>query len=245
MLSKQEQLLHHLLHFRSFEHFRLGHHWILVRFISSFTLTRHRPFLKTVIIPELQFDYSVISNVKQAFKESRNRKPEDLLLFRSLWDYCFVNFGDIQYLSNDEAERLTRVIARLAAFLNIYNLETFLSVSIIPLVDLVDAVDDEIVAKFKLGQDNSTLLEPIRKMIRKTQRRFYQAVVSGALALLTIYLLTPATELTKFLLDAIVWGSLTVVGLYVVSSIGVWRSFPALLSSPQRELQLSPEDSEP
>jgi len=233
--SEQSELLATLWRFRRVR-FYIGSAWFLLRFVVSFRLTIRRPFIQLQINPRLQYDYVIIRTVMRALKELRKRKSESqLLVFTTLRDYVFMNETDIQTLSAEQATQLIRVTESLMAFVNIYWLETALSFSVIPLVELVDKLDDDVIAKFKEGEDNRTLLVNMRKISRKAQRRGYQATASAALGLLTVYLLTPVSQIGFFLVNAFLVGLSAFFGLLIFSTVAIWRSFPALLDEPDWE----------
>jgi ABC-type uncharacterized transport system permease subunit len=118
---------------------------------------------------------------------------------------------------------------RLEAFLNIYKLEWRLSVSIVPFGELIDELE-RIIRGFKLGENNTVLLEPMRLLWRRVGRRWIQGVASGVLALFSLGMLIPFEQIPQFLPILTALGLLTLIGLLIFCTVETWESFPALLS---------------
>jgi len=195
--------------------------WILERMTELVWPLRLEPF------PEYRRDYDVLQRVRNAVRDASKKENRDKIL-------VFDSLTESRLLTSDEAKSLDPKAAlqtfdRLEAFLNIYKLEWRLSVSIVPFGELIDELEN-IIERFKLGENNTVLLGPMRLLWRRVGRRWIQGVASGVLALFSLGILIPFEQVPQFLPILAAIGLLTLIGLLLFCTVETWESFPALLS---------------
>jgi hypothetical protein len=158
---------------------------------------------------------------------SRRENSGRILVFDSLTENRFLTLDEAR---NVDPKIALQTFNRLEAFLNIYKLEWRLSVSIVPFGELIDELES-IIARFKEGENNTALLEPMSLLWRRAGRRWIQGVASGVLALFSLGMLIPFEQISHFLPILAAFGLVTLIGLLFFCTMETWESFPALLPS--------------
>ena len=186
--------------------------------------------LRLEVLPEYAQDYDVLRCVRNAVRSASRKENRDKIL-------VFDSLSESRLLAPEEMKGLDPKVAlqtfdRLEAFLNIYKMEWRLSVSIVPFGDLIDELES-IIERFRLGENNRVLIEPMRLLSRRVGRRWAQGIASGALASFSLYVLTPFEQIPQFLSSVAYVGLPMLIALFIVSTMETWESFPALLSSKQ------------
>lgn len=199
--------------------------WLWLRFHES---ARKLPPVR--ISERYEEDNAVFTCVKTALRDAHKKENADkMLVFDAPKKPKFVSRDELVSI---DVNRAIRTFKRVEAFLHLYIVEDELSGSLVPFTELADDLD-ELIERFKDGEDDTTLLEPMRSLLRRSRRKSVRAVGSGVLALLSLALLTPAEQLPYFILSAGIGGLLVLIALSLYSAFSIWWSFPPLLSHPE------------
>jgi hypothetical protein len=180
-------------------------------------------------LPEYRQDYDVLRCVRNAVRSvSKKENRDKILVFDSLTESRVLTLDETKNLDSKVA---FQIFNRLEAFLNIYWLEWRVSVSVLPSGELIDELEN-IIKRFKEGENNAALIEPMRLLWRRVDRRWIQGVASGVLALFSLGILTPFEQISRFLSILAYFGLPLLIGLLIFCTVETWESFPALLPEP-------------
>jgi hypothetical protein len=195
-----------------------------------------RSFKFIRINPEYQEDYEVHRALSRAFQEiSKKENKGKVLVFDSLREYRVV---PLDQLSKIDVTNCLRQVARLKAFFYVHTLQGKLSFSFIPFLELTDDLDD-IVERFRKGEDYTTLREPMERLLRRIARRRVQAVISAGSAVIALFLsifwlLGSEEQASKFRFFVSQYGLVGLAFSFLLTYYIVWRSFPPLLQRTSR-----------
>jgi hypothetical protein len=183
-------------------------------------------------------DCKVLKCVRKSLREASKKQNSDkILIFDTMQQSRFVVESDLTTIA---AKQSIQTFKRLEAFLHIYRMESIIAFSFVPFLEMIDELET-IMGRFQKGEDDTTLLEPMRCLLRRVKRRKVLAEATAILGLLSLYLLTPAEQLLQFVINTAIWGSIALIALGIYSTSKTWWSFTPLLSEAPVE-EIVPRD---
>lgn len=123
------------------------------------------------------------------------------------------------------------LLAKLATFLTIYDLELSLALNLIPHTEIADELDS-VIGRYE--SEGNTLLSEIEQLDRKRRRRDVQVFVSGFLGLSSIILfiyLSQLVDLARIVTFDFLYGAGAFLAILILFTSRIWWFFPPLLRS--------------